>query len=753
MFKYYFIIFLIAIIAVFNVHPQSQFNQEEIQKAANYYVNKIRSDPENLDLHRELVKSYKEKGLIAIPISIYEDSVKRLPENPIINYVLGYAYLNEGSSASLQKAEKSFRSAIMVKPKFADAIAGLGDYYLKIGQEESAIAKWNEAINANEKFIPAYLSLAGLYRSKREYDKAIEKYEQIIDIKPKNLGDIYYEIGNTYIEMRDLKKAEEALLQAKRYSSKNGMVYYKLGQIYAKQGARDKAVELYRQGRKYDPDNSIVAYELANIFIDTNDTRYALLSFERGLSADKVDPAITKELLKKVDKGIAEATEYLSGLANSKYSNNFYLLFFLGKLYVKLNNEKLAIDYFERAKSILPTNPDVYYQLGILYEKQIPEKKQDQIEISETKPISEDAKEQYRKAVDLGVVEAELLFKVAKGYLDEGQEAKFIEVAQKALSIDPNRADVHLELAKIFQKRAQIYKNDGQKEESEKALTEAIKHYEQVTNLQPSAQRWYNLGLLYELYGGSKAIKAVRAYEQAIQLDPSFALAYYQLGNFRLNYKVGPAQVLMYKPETAIEELKKAVELDPKLADAHVSLGLAYYQMDMPELATKEFEKAIEIDPNNVRARVFLSQDYANMDDYQKVIQHLSKAAEADANNPQVLKTYGAMLLKHGSESDIPKAREVLEKAVKLKPDDAEINMNYGYTLYLGSMFNSAIEYLKKALEIQPNYPEAHYNIALAYSRIGEYNLAREHWEEVVKLSPGSSLADKASEFLEKLKK
>ncbi len=79
--------------------------------------------------------------------------------------------------------------------------------------------------------------------------------------------------------------------------------------------------------------------------------------------------------------------------------------------------------------------------------------------------------------------------------------------------------------------------------------------------------------------------------------------------------------------------------------------------------------------------------------------------------------------------------------------------MNYGYTLYLGSMFSTAIEHLKKALEIQPNYPEAHYNIALAYSRVGEYNLAREHWEKVVKLSPGSPLAEKANEFLEKFKK
>jgi protein O-GlcNAc transferase len=132
---------------------------------------------------------------------------------------------------------------------------------------------------------------------------------------------------------------------------------------------------------------------------------------------------------------------------------------------------------------------------------------------------------------------------------------------------------------------------------------------------------------------------------------------------------------------------------------------------------------------------------------------HLTAASELTDNNAEVLKMLGGMLLKYGTDDDVPKARESLKKANELKPNDPEILMNFGYTLYLANMFNEAITLLKRAIELQPIYPEAHYNIALAYSRTGDYKLARQHWEKVIEQSPKSPIADKATEFVNKIKK
>ena len=721
---------------------QNGDRQRAYQQAADYYMSGIRRAPKDLKLHRELMEMFRERGLISIPVAIYRNWVERSPNDHVMLYLLGYAYLMshgtpmmEGSPDPLSLAEENLKTALEKRPRFPDAVSALGDLYLKAGKPELAVAKWEEAIKLNSRFEPANLSLARFYRSQKEYDKAVEKYQRAISLKPKKVAVRYLELGLTYMDMDNLDKAEDAFQKAKKYDSKMAMAYYKLGQVHARRGDSSKAVKLYRTGREYDPDNAEVAYELAHIFLDANDTKYALLSMERGLATDAIDPEIGKELTTFIEKGTVAAADFMSQLANFEYSGNFHLHYFLGKLYLKMGeNEDRALKHFKLAAALDPSNDDVNHHLGLLQGKPEPQ-----------------------KTVEPGAVEvgeaaearAELLFKEAQGYLEKGLEGKFIETAQEALALNPNRADVHLQLGIIFKKRADIYKNNSQKKQEDAALEEAAKHYQQAAMLQLDAQLWYELGLLYER---QKKIKAVRIYDKAIQLDPNFARAYYRRGDFRLNYKVGRVSVRMYEPQVAVPDLKKAIELDPKLADAHFSLGTAYHQMDMPEEATAEFVKTVEFDPNNVKAHIYLAQDYAAAGENKKVIEHLSKAAELDDTNAEVLKALGAMQLKHGGDSGVKAAQEALKKALELRPDDAEILMNYAYTLYLDRLFNEAIDKFKKAIEILPDYPEAHYNLALSYRAVRKHELAQLHWTKVTQLVPGTPLADKAKEFMKESK-
>lgn len=746
------VIVLLMSFAALSSWAQEDERQNALQEAEDFYVKSVRRSPNNLELHRDLMEMFREKRLTNIPIAIYRNSLNRNPDNLMLLYFLGYAYLMahgqpmpEGEPEPLIVAEENLRAALKIRPRYADAISALGDVYLERGQPTLAVERWQEAMEINSRFEPAHFSIARFYRSQKEYGKAVDNYQRAISLKPKSIAIRYLELGLTYMDMGDLDNAEAAFQKARRSDSKMAMVYYKLGQVYAKRGKRDKAVKTYRTGRKYDPDNAEVAYELGLIFLETNDTRYALLSVERGLVADALDPETSKELTSRIEEGTVPAASFMSQLADFEYSNNFYLQYFLGKLYLKIGeNDGRARKHFELAAGLDDSNADVYYQLGLLQEKLEPEK-------------PEKAREQYQKAVELGGVsaagedaaaQADLLFKAAQGYLEEGLEGKFIETARQGLAIYANRADIHLQLAKIFNKRAEIYKNNGNKKQETEALKETVKHYEQVAALEPDAQRWYNLGVLYEW---QKKVKAVRAYDKAVQLDPGFAMAYYRRGYFRFNYKVGPMSVRMYEPEVAVEDFNKAIELDPKLADAHFALGTAYHQMEMPEEATAEFAKTVELDPGNVQAHIFLSQDYAAAGENQKVIEHLSKAAALDDSNAEVLKNLGAMQLQYGGDIGIKAAQKALAKAVKLTPDDAEVLMNYAYTLYLGERFNEAIEKFKKAIEIQPSYPKAHYNLALSYRALRKHDLALQHWGKVMEQAPGTPLAGKAEEFVKNM--
>ncbi|MDY7039756.1 MAG: tetratricopeptide repeat protein, partial [Chloroflexota bacterium] len=92
--------------------------------------------------------------------------------------------------------------------------------------------------------------------------------------------------------------------------------------------------------------------------------------------------------------------------------------------------------------------------------------------------------------------------------------------------------------------------------------------------------------------------EARRHYETAVALEPSFALAHYNLG-------------VVYEesgmPEATIEAYKQALSLDPRLAQAYHSLGLVHLNQNRLSEAVEALEQAVELDPTRPRFRQSLA--------------------------------------------------------------------------------------------------------------------------------------------------
>jgi len=105
--------------------------------------------------------------------------------------------------------------------------------------------------------------------------------------------------------------------------------------------------------------------------------------------------------------------------------------------------------------------------------------------------------------------------------------------------------------------------------------------------------------------------KAVESYQQAIRLDPNFALAYARIAEV---YNQMPAYPYL-SPKEAFPQAKsaatRALELDPNLSEAHTALAntLAFYDWNWPE-AEREFKRAIELDQNSATAHFRYGQLY-----------------------------------------------------------------------------------------------------------------------------------------------
>jgi TolB-like protein/DNA-binding winged helix-turn-helix (wHTH) protein/Flp pilus assembly protein TadD len=191
--------------------------------------------------------------------------------------------------------------------------------------------------------------------------------------------------------------------------------------------------------------------------------------------------------------------------------------------------------------------------------------------------------------------------------------------------------------------------------------------------------------------------KSVEYFNQAIDKDPRFALAYAGLADCY----VVPANRL--PPREAMPKAKaaaiRALELDETLAEAHASLGrvLAAYDWDWTS-AEKEYKRAIELNPRYAVAHQW----------------------------------YGGYLAVMGRSDEAIAERK---RAVELEPLSPIINFELGLAFYYARDYDLAIEQFQKTLELDQNFPAAHNFLPAAYEQKGMYSEAIAEFKKAIPLT------------------
>jgi TolB-like protein/Flp pilus assembly protein TadD len=185
---------------------------------------------------------------------------------------------------------------------------------------------------------------------------------------------------------------------------------------------------------------------------------------------------------------------------------------------------------------------------------------------------------------------------------------------------------------------------------------------------------------------GESLKQSVDFYNQAIALDPNYALAYSGLSeSYGLfpSYSVALPQESMPKAKAAAV---RAIEIDDSLAEAHSALGvyLSAFAWNQPG-AEKEFRRAIELNPRYPTAH----QQLANL-----CLMAMGQFDEAIAEG---------------------------RRAEELDPLSPIISMDVGANLTRARRFNEAIEQLNRTLTLDPNFYAARYALGTAYHANGQY--------------------------------
>jgi len=220
---------------------------------------------------------------------------------------------------------------------------------------------------------------------------------------------------------------------------------------------------------------------------------------------------------------------------------------------------------------------------------------------------------------------------------------------------------------------------------------------EKIPTENPEAHRLYLLGR-YHFYKFTRAgwTNAIHYYEQALQLDPGFALAYCGLAD---TYGWAGGQTLAGREAwpKEIEFAQKALELDPNLAEAHLAMGTALFCVLDPHGSEKELDRAVKLNPN----LALLYDQYGW--------------------------TFGQM-----GRHDESIAAE--KKALELDPLNSLFNTDLAFFYYWARRYDDAIAQVHKTLELDPNIAVAHHCLGWCMVWKGNLTEARVEFEKTTTL-------------------
>jgi serine/threonine protein kinase/Flp pilus assembly protein TadD len=198
--------------------------------------------------------------------------------------------------------------------------------------------------------------------------------------------------------------------------------------------------------------------------------------------------------------------------------------------------------------------------------------------------------------------------------------------------------------------------------------------------------------------------KGIQYFRQAIELDPTYALAYAGVAEGYV-----PMAVYCHLPPKdacpkAMAAAQAALEIDSGLSEARTVVGatMSYYNWDL-ENAEKELRQAIKLDPKYPRARQALAENLTIRGRFEEAVIEAQRALELD-------------------------------------PLALSLNAHMAMTYYFGREYDKAIEHGLRTVDMDPNFFPGYFYLGMAYQVNGQFAEAAAALQQARVLSNNSTL-------------
>ena len=367
-------------------------------------------------------------------------------------------------------------------------------------------------------------------------------------------------------------------------------------------------------------------------------------------------------------------------------------------LYYGENNADVAMPFVDKALALEDENPDYIffkaYMKGMAATAKL---------LNLDRPFTKQELNEAHQALAEAKYLEQIAPKRAEPYILQGQilaalkeTARAKDALDKAVAVDPGNGFAHVRLA--------LVKLD------EKDVAGAKASLAKAEGINPSSKWvWLWKGVIARENDGDVA--AARAcYEKALEIDPRFDLALYNLGASYISRKEK-------NYAKARENYLKVLKVNPDYKEACYAIGMTYGYEDNYAVAKVWMEKAIALDPGFLTAHKFLGVVLGEMKDYTGAIASYVAALHLDPMNADIYVRKAKMESALGKDDE---ALRDLEFALDLDPTSKR-NL-----LYLGDFhakkgdLEKALGYYDKAIAQDAKYAEAHAGRAAVLYRLGK---------------------------------
>jgi tetratricopeptide (TPR) repeat protein len=183
----------------------------------------------------------------------------------------------------------------------------------------------------------------------------------------------------------------------------------------------------------------------------------------------------------------------------------------------------------------------------------------------------------------------------------------------------------------------------------------------------------------------------------------------------------------------AVRAYAKAVELNPKNAEALCNLGTSLSDKGMLQEAETAIRKALELKPNDKEIRLNLGIVLSRRRRLREAAQHYRKALEID---PKFVKAHANLASVLTETGEVDQAAEAYRKLLSLEPRDAHAHFELGRLLLGRNELQEAEDHFAAAIKSQPEVPNAYYYMGRALWLRGQASEGIKYFQRAVEIGP-----------------